>query len=883
MTRFNRLILRLLPRRLRERHGSDLIDLYKDMYPTAGRFQRFRFCSRVLGDVLITSVTAAVAGSRDVLRGARGSTLSFSQDFRFAFRTLRKRPLFAIVAVLTLSAGIGATTAMFSVVEGVLLRPLPYERPEELVHIWQTYPEWRTHGQLAARWNRNEVSYPDFRRLHERQTVFDDVALYGYTTTTLTGLDTPERVYAGIASPSLFSLLGFHPELGRFFLPEEVGRGAPRVAILSFEFWAERFGSDPNVLGRTITLNGMAFDVVGVLPADFRLRNLEEYAAGGTRPFWIPVGANGATLGPEDHSFEAVARMKPGVTIDQATEQTDVLIRGDRELSAKGAWLVPRAEAESFGFEAPLMLLLAASFVLLLIACGNLSLLILGEVTSRRHEFATRAALGAGRMRVVRQLLTESALLGVLASLIGAFLAIGGTRFLMTLAPPLPRIEGVGVNGTVLSFTIVVGLVTGAVFGVLPSLGLSFEAIHEMLQRRKNNLERGESFSQRLIVSLEIALTVVLLVSCGLLIRSLGNILGTDLGFHREYMAEVRVELPAHRNSRYSDPQARLSTLEEIRSTLAAVPGVANVSGSSTMPLTGIPSFYELKIEGWDSQEDGSTPHAFMPSVFPGFLEAMGVPLVAGRMLSDSDTRNTLPVAVISESMARRFWPPGAALGSEFCRGPRSFNVVGIVGDVRYESMNAEVRPTAYVSALQFTSSRLSFVLKTQVEPESLFPQLRDAVWSIAADAPITRTTTISALISESAREERFRTVVIVLFSICAALLAASGIFGVTARSVTRRYREFGIRVALGARERRLVRSTVGGTLLTGLIGTALGLLSAFWVSRLLRDFLFGVSPSDPLIYGLVGALTTAICLAAAYVPARRVMSVDPVEVLKAE
>lgn len=828
----------------------------------------------------------ASAGTRSPGRRGAGVALESVQgDVRFGLRLLRRRPLFTGVAVLTLGLGIGTTTAMFSITEGVLLRQLPYERPGELVTVWKTFPEWLSNEQLASMWDMGHLAYPDYERWRALQTMYVDVAIYGDTDMTITGNGPPERLFVGLASASLLPVLGVRPELGRFFLLEEEGRGAARVAVLSHAFWAERFGSDPEVLGEIVTVNDMPFTVVGVLPASFRLRALGMYGEPGERPLWIPVGADGASLDAGNHAFEAVARLKPGVSPVQASEETDALIRGDLDPSLAGARLEPRDSAESAGLQAPLVLLLAASFVLLVIACGNVSLLLLGEVTRRRKEITTRAALGAGVRRITRQLLTESVLLGLTASVLGALLAVAGTRLIVTMAPPIPRLDEVGVNGTVFLFAVIVGVATSALFGVVPSLGLSQKQLHGVLRGSGLGGDRRELFSQRLVVSLEIALTVVLLISAGLLARSLAKLLATDPGFRQEYLAEVRIELPMYRGSRYADRHERLFRLQEIRAALGAVPGVTAVSGASSVPFSDsdTPPLHSLEIDGWDSGGEASSPHAVLRSVFPGYIETLGIPLLAGRTISEQDREVTSGVVVISESMARRFWPRGFALGARIPRGGFSFTVIGIVGDVRHESMDAEILPTMYFSALQVAPSEMSFVVKTALEPESLLLQLREAVWSVASDVPVTRTTTVAALVAQSARDERFRTMVLGIFGICATLLAASGVFGVAARSVTQRSREFAIRMALGAREHSLVGLALREVSSTSLVGTALGLIGAFWVSRLLARFLFGVEPSDPLTYGAVCALAILVCGIATYVPARRITRVNPVDVLRAE
>jgi putative ABC transport system permease protein len=491
--------------------------------------------------------------------------------------------------------------------------------------------------------------------------------------------------------------------------------------------------------------------------------------------------------------------------------------------------------------------------------------------------------LGAGRSRILRQLLTESVLLGVMASVLGALLALIGTRSMTAMAPPLLRLDEVGVNGTVLVFTAVVGIATGVLFGVVPSLCLSRQAGCGLVRSYRPVGSRGDSRSQHLVVSLEVALTVVLLVSSGLLIRSLAALLATDPGFQQGHLTEVRAEFPFDGAVVYGSREAWVGTLRHLQGALGSVPGVSEVSGASSMPLSGVPSFYALEIEGWNPEGEGYTPHAFISAVFPGFFKTMGIPLLAGRTLSEEDREGTPRVALISKSMARSFWPSGSALGARIIRGRDTVTVVGVVGDVRYESMEAGIRPTMYVSVRQQAPSRMSFVVRTAMDPEDLFPQFRVAVWSVAPEVPITRVNTVEALVSASTRNERFRTVVMVIFGICAILLAASGVFGVTARSVARRYREFGIRKALGASDRRLIGALLQATVLPGLVGVVLGIVGAYWTSRYLSGFLFGVEPDDPLTFLTVCAVTLVTISVATLVPADRVKAAEPVKVLRAD
>jgi predicted permease len=490
---------------------------------------------------------------------------------------------------------------------------------------------------------------------------------------------------------------------------------------------------------------------------------------------------------------------------------------------------------------------------------------------------ATRVAVGAGRRRLLRQLITESVLLGIGASGLGILLAIAGTGALVGLAPPLPRLGQVGVNGTVLLFAISVGIMTGFIFGLAPSLDLFRGQIREAFQRGFRGGDRQGALFQRTVVSLEIALTVVLLVSGGLLVRSLSGLFATDPGFRQEGLAEIRVRLPGFR---YPDPAERPLAFRQMQEAIQAVPGVEAVSGTTRLPFSGFPNLLSFGVEGREEAEGEISPHASQRGVLPGYFETMGIPILAGRSLSDIDRDGA--VAVISESMARRFWPGESAMGARILFGD-TLTVVGIVGDVRHESMDAEVLPTLYMPFDQEPETRLSFVIRTAGDPESLFPALREAVATVDSDVPILRTTSIRSLMAYTARNERFRSVLMMVFGLCAALLAGAGVFGVTARGVARRNREMGIRMAMGAGGGGLIRMVLAGSLATGLAGIGLGLFGALGASRVLSQYLFGIQGWDLPTYGSVALATVVFTALASYVPARRASRIAPMEVLREE
>ena len=516
--------------------------------------------------------------------------------------------------------------------------------------------------------------------------------------------------------------------------------------------------------------------------------------------------------------------------------------------------------------------------MLLLIACGNVALLLIGEFSGRRQEIATRMAVGAGAGRVIRQLLTESVLLGIAGSAIGGALALAATRILVGLAPPIPRLDQVAVSGPVLLFGVCVGIVSGVLFGVAPAWSVAKGKIQLCLQRVRSGEGARGSLIPFTVVTGEIGLTVLLLVTAGLLGRSLTSLLAVEPGFNTARLAQVSVRLPV---GQYGGSGLRISVFNEMAAELAAIPGVTAVSATTSLPFLGFPSLVSFGIEGTPEPEGGSR-HTSPKMVLPGFLETMGIPLLAGRTITDEDRAELASVAVISESMARTFWPGQSPIGERILFGD-TLTVVGIAGDVRHESMDGEYVPTMYVPLALEPQSNLTFVVRSEVEPAALLPHLRRAIWTVDAEAPVTRTSLLQSLIVNSARNERFRTVLMIAFGLCATVLAGAGVFGVTARSVAFRKREMGIRLALGAQVRELVRLALGRTLTAGIVGICLGLAGALWVSHLFARFLFGVQTWDPATYVIAAVSLLFLSLLASYLPARRVAVIDPVRVLREE
>lgn len=873
-------ILRLsLPSRYRDQQQGDLREAFcatvdRTSVADARSWYRRQVLTSVVPNIRLKLRTPILPRIRSHRRRAAVGWI-VAEDIRFAFRTLRKRPLFTAVSVMTVGLGIGGTTAIFSTVEELLLRSLPYERPNELVTVLETFPMWRSDASLAEGWDRVTLDYPNYERWRDQQSFFQEVAAFGSTRLTLSGLGEPELIQVGTASSSLHRVLGLQPEFGRWFLDDEDGRDGARVAIISHTCWQDRFGADTGILEKTVTLNGLEFQIVGVLPLSFYLRRVG-YGADPSDPgrplVWIPIGVINGSLREGNHLYDGIGRLRPGREVAQAIEQTASLIRGEMEASERGAQLLSmeeRRELEIGQFRAPLLLLMAASLLLLLIACANVAMLSVAEAAGRRREMLTRTALGARPLRLIRQLLTESVLVGVLGSLVGLVVAFGSSSLLPIVGPRFPWMQDVNVNGKVLLFASSLGVFTGLLFGIAPSIGLPKERLNEMLR------QSGHGRLQGLVVSTEIALTVVLLVSGGLLARSFFGLLSVDTGFRQENLAEIRVQLSRYR---FADAETRTQTFLDICDAVAAVPGVSQVSGTSGLPFSGSGWLNSIEIEG---RETDDAPHVNVRQVLPDFFELMEIPLISGRtFFGDEHSVRPSQSVVVSETMARRFWPQTHPVGRRVRFEDRWSVVVGVVGDVRHESLTSAFSPTVYVPVRGVTTS---LVVRTSLDPHQLLPHIRAAVRSVDPGAPILRTTTVSSLIAESAAHERFRTVLLMAFAAFAVLLGAAGVFGVTARAVSRRTKELGIRMALGAYGQELTRETVRRSLSAGLLGIALGLPIAYATAVLLSPLLFGVDHWDPVAYGAATALMVGVCWLASYVPARRIAALDPVRVLNHE
>lgn len=878
-----RLAVRHLAGPLARRFGDDMVRLFRDRLDDegAGRRARIRLLAGALVDLLVSRPT----GPRPHRGPGAGRVLAESLllDLRQGFRALRRRPVFAGTVALTLALGIGGTTAMFGVVDAVLLRPLPYREPESLVSVWRAWPSWRGVDALDDVWDRIQYPVEGYLKLHEHARTLSAVEAVSHQRWSMTADGRTEEVAVGLATSGIFDMLGVRPQAGRTFTPEEAlptSAAGARVAIVSHETWVERFGADPRLLGRTLTLRGDPYEVVGILPPRFAipsdLVSLNEIAGApdpGRRDLWLPLGQTEARCG---NCLEVLAHLAPGSGPEAAASELQGLLpdEGPKEQLVR---VMPRQEYVTRGHDRPLLLLLGASALLMLVACLNVAGLLLGEAPARTREVSVRAALGASRARVVRHLLSESILLGLLGAIGGLVFATWGTEALLSSAPPIPRVDEVGPNLRILGFSAAAGLATGLTFGLLPAVTLARSL---SLVRGGRGATRGrESRSvHRVLVAGQVGVAVVLLVASGLMARSLARLLATDPGFEPQRLVSFSVAPPPGAGT---DTDGLAHFRDRVLRAAAAVPGVRGVSASTEVPFPG-----GSWSQAFGYEQDGAVRRATLwnRSVMPDYLDLMQVPLLAGRMLSESDEAGSPRIVVVSRSLAERLWPGESPLGKRLTqyRGEDDWwTVVGVVGDVRHQTLGAPPEPTLYRTMAQAPARRFHIVARLGDDANRAIPALQSAVWSVDERIAIADPRTMVDMILQSEADDRFRALLIGAFASLAGLLAALGIFGVTARSVAARSREIGIRSALGATPGRLVGVTMAEGLAPAAVGVLLGVAAARAGAGALDGLLYGIDAGDPTT--VLGAATAALLASglAAYLPARRAAALDPQSVLR--
>jgi predicted permease len=803
------------------------------------------------------------------------------QDLRYGARILLKRPASTVVALVTLALGIGVNTAIFSTVDSVLLRPLPFKDPERVVSVWEQ--------SLRVGINRNEVAPANFFDLRKQNQVFEDLGAFGPLDINLTGEGEPERLEGQLVTANAFSILGIQPSLGRTFLANEDQPGQHRVVVLSDALWQRRFNRDPSVLNRNITLNGESYAVVGVTPPGFffPVRETE---------LWVPWAMEPEQAsGRGDHYLRLVGRLKPTITVERANADLN-------SIAGRLAAEYPKTN-EGLGFFAnslhrdyvgdlrlPILVLFASVGLVLLIACANVANLLLAQATSRRREIAIRIALGARRWTIVRQLLVESLLLAVCGGLLGLLGAFWGVEALAKLLPDsLSKLQAVSVDARVFLFTLGVSVLTAVVFGGVPALLASRTKPGETLSDVGRDAAGGSSgrHIRRVLVVSEVALAVVLLVGAGLLIRSFQLLRQVDAGLTTENLLTMRIALPF---PKYAKAETRRAFYDQVLQRVKELPGVESAGVITFLPLSFNGMNFSFSVEGYASPGDMKLPFALFRVVSPDYFRAMGIPLQRGRHFEAHDSTDSQPVTLVNRSLAERYWPGQDAIGKRLKVGPVDspnewLTVVGVVGDVRQTGLY-EQKLEFYVPYAQERRSFMAprdLVVRTKGDATSVAGAVREAVWAIDKDQPIWDVRTMDQVFAAAISKERFQTLLLGLFAALALLLACVGLYGVISYSVVQRTHEIGVRVALGAQPIDVLRLVIRQGMALTLVGLIIGIAVGSAVTRVLSDMLYGVSPRDPLTFVGVPLLLMVVAFLACYIPARRATKVDPLTALRYE
>jgi putative ABC transport system permease protein len=813
----------------------------------------------------------------------------FWQDLRFGARMLLKTPGFTAVAVLTLALGIGANTAIFSVVNAVLLRPLPFREPDRLMMVGRVRFSRPVHSPTRP------AIFLDWRA---RQDVFDDLAAYQDGDTDqdarfffsggTAGGDTPERIWGARITANLCPLLGVTAALGRTFLPEEEQPGQDQVALISDGLWRRRFGADPAVPGKTVIINDKPYTIVGVMPPEFKLSYPQEESSAWS-DLWTPL-----TIGPKERNnrtsigYRVIGRLKPGVTIAQARLEMESLARALEQEHPQtdkgfGVFVTPLHE-ELFGsMRKPLLILLTAVGLVLLIACVNLINLLLARATDRARELAVRAALGADRWRLARQLLAESILLSGLGGVSGLLLAYWGNGLLLKLMPDtVPRGGEVLIDPWVLGFTFLLSLLAGVGFGLIPALRASRPDLNETLKAGARSATAGlrARHLRGALVVAEVALALVLLVGGGLMLRSLWRLQQVPLGFQPEKILTMQFTVPRHK--RLSEEQ-EAELVARVVERIQALPGVVGAASTTAVPLRGADYRNSFEIPGQPPTAPNERPIARSRMVTAEYFRVMEIPLLRGRYFTAQDSRSAPRVTIISDTLARQYFADQEAVGKHLLIGKRDCEIVGVVGDVRLTGLNKPAELAMYEPLAQTPTGPACLVVRTSGDPQGLVAAVQQAIWTEAKDQPVEHITTMEQIITVASAETRFYSRALGAFALLALTLGALGIYGVMSYSVAQRRHELGIRMALGAQPGQVLRLVVGQGMRLTLTGVALGLAAALALTRLMTGLLFGVSATDPPTFAGIAMLLALVALVACWIPARRATKVDPLAALRCE
>ena len=807
------------------------------------------------------------------------------QDIQFGFRMLLKSRGLAAIAIFALALGIGANTTIFSVVNTVLLRALPYPQPDQLVWFWESQPGLEQGPFSAA----------DFLDYQAQNQSFQQVATVRRLSFNLTEQGAAERIAGMVATPNVFSLLGVHPILGRDFVPEEGAFGAPRRALLTYGFWQSHFAGDRTVVGRPLTLDNQPVQIIGVLPANFRYggRNIQLWVnpvnvvpeVFSTFPDW----ERNIRTNREAHYLDIVGRLKPGVALAQAQSDINTIVARLHQQYAvttgHNVLLIPLRELSAGPVRQTLVVLLGVVGLVLLIACANVANLLLARAVARRREIAVRTALGAGRWRIVRQLLTESMLLSFVGGALGLGLAWGLVRLLVAASPQqLPRVQEITLDLRVLLFTLGVSLLTGLLFGLAPAIAATRHSLGHFLKAAGRSGAQGLAHNRLrgLLVVSEVAFSLVLLVCAGLLGRSFVRMLEVNPGFRSDHMVTMWMNFTS---TNYAPKGRSTQFLEQLLPRVAALPGVEGMAISNDLPLEGDDTTTGLsEVEGRAPYQRGQQPLTGIHAINPGYFQAMGIPLLRGREFSVSDNANSTPVVIINQKLAETLWPGQDPLGKHFnLLDNKQSEVVGVVGNVLHNGLGESVSLESYHPFPQNPWSYIGLAVRTHGDPGAVYGAVRSLVAQIDPELPVHGMRPMEQVMAETMASRRLTLWLVGAFAALALVLASVGIYGVMSYAVTERLHEIGVRVALGAQRRDVLRLVVGHGMRLAAIGLLLGSIIAFFAARAMTTLLFGIRPSDPLTYIGIAMVLGLAALAACYIPARRATAVDPMVALRYE
>ena len=802
------------------------------------------------------------------------------QDLRYGLRMLLKQPGFTLVAVIALALGIGANTAIFSVVNSVLVRPLPFANPDRLAVIWQSVPQENSFREAVA-----AANFLDWK---DQNTVFEHIAAFREDNFNITGTDRPEQIPGSRVNPSLFQVLGVQPLLGRAFQDDDQDS---RSVVISKALWERLFSAAPNIIGQKLIVNGEPLAITAVMPAGF------DFPEG--NDLWVrsryrvpenPLNLKEDPSADRGHQyFRAIALLKPNVTLEQAQAEMDTISsrleqQYPNDNMGRGGSLVSLRE-EEVGQVRPILLILfgAVGFVLLIV-CANVANLLMVRAATRQKEIAIRVALGASRQRIAQQLITESVMLALAGGGAGLLVAMWGISPLVALIPAdIHGLQNIGVDARVLGFTMVVSLLTGLVFGLLPAMQASKTDINESLKesgRGSTEGRRGASIRSALIVA-EIALSLVLLIGAGLMIKSFIRLQQVDLGFATESVLTMRLTLP---QAKYPEKRDQARFFQQALQQIQAAPGVELAAAISRLPLTPGNSSRSFNIEGRSGNNAETSSSADYRVISPDYFRAMGIPVLKGRAFTERDNAEATGTVIINESAARRDWPDEDPIGKRLqIEGDEWFEIVGVVGDVKHLGQASKARAEVYVSYLKRPWPFMTIVARSPQNAAALGETLREAVLAVDRDQPIYNVSTVEQLVSRSVARRRSNMLLLGIFAIVAMVIAAVGLYGVMSYSITQRKHEIGIRIALGASRRDILKMVLGYGLTLALIGVAIGAVAALMLTRLIESLLFGVSATDPATFALISAILIGVALGACFVPARRATKVDPMIALRYE